>query len=98
MRNLGNKGDAVLPGHAKVGHHQIHGGERHQLQGFIRAGNVRAADLLAHYEKKILLGRVGTPEDCSGAVVFLCSDAARYITGEIMVIDGGLTVTQIGKK
>ncbi|HSI63386.1 MAG TPA: SDR family oxidoreductase [Candidatus Saccharimonadia bacterium] len=58
----------------------------------------QSADLLAHYEKKILLGRVGTPEDCSGAVVFLCSDAARYITGEIMVIDGGLTVTQIGRK
>lgn len=58
----------------------------------------QSADLLTHYEKKILLGRVGTPGDCSGAVVFLCSDAARYITGEIMVIDGGLTVTQIGKK
>lgn len=57
----------------------------------------QSADLLAHYEKKILLGRVGTPEDCAGAVVFLCSDAARYITGEIMVIDGGLTVTQIGR-
>jgi NAD(P)-dependent dehydrogenase (short-subunit alcohol dehydrogenase family) len=58
----------------------------------------QAVDLLAHYEKKILLGRVGAPEDCSGAVVFLCSDAARYITGEIMVIDGGLTVTQIGRR
>ncbi|QIF05237.1 SDR family oxidoreductase [Roseimicrobium sp. ORNL1] len=58
----------------------------------------QSADLLVHYEKKILLGRVGTPEDCSGAVVFFCSDAASYITGEIMVIDGGLTVTQIGRK
>jgi NAD(P)-dependent dehydrogenase (short-subunit alcohol dehydrogenase family) len=56
----------------------------------------RDSDLLKHYEKKILLGRVGTPDDCAGAVVFLCSDAARYITGEIMVIDGGLTVSQIG--
>ncbi len=58
----------------------------------------QAADLLAHYEKKILLGRVGTPEDCAGAVVFLCSEAARYITGEVMVIDGGLTVAQIGAR
>jgi NAD(P)-dependent dehydrogenase (short-subunit alcohol dehydrogenase family) len=56
----------------------------------------RAADLLKHYEKKILLGHVGTPQDCAGAVVFLCSEAARYITGEIIVIDGGLTVSQIG--
>lgn len=56
----------------------------------------RAADLLKHYEKKILLGQVGTPRDCAGAVVFLCSEAARYITGEILVVDGGLTVSQIG--
>jgi NAD(P)-dependent dehydrogenase (short-subunit alcohol dehydrogenase family) len=56
----------------------------------------RAHDLLKHYEKKILLGHVGTPQDCAGAVVFLCSDAASYITGEIIVIDGGLTVSQIG--
>ena len=57
----------------------------------------RADDLLEHYKKKILLGRVGAPEDCAGAVVFLCSPAASYITGEIIVIDGGLTVHQIGK-
>jgi NAD(P)-dependent dehydrogenase (short-subunit alcohol dehydrogenase family) len=57
----------------------------------------RADDLLEHYKKKILLGRIGAPEDCAGAVVFLCSPAASYITGEIIVIDGGLTVHQIGK-
>lgn len=57
----------------------------------------RAHDLLKHYEKKILLGKVGAPEDCAGAVVFLCSHAASYITGEIIVIDGGLTVAQIGR-
>ncbi|MBI5773450.1 MAG: SDR family oxidoreductase [Verrucomicrobia bacterium] len=57
----------------------------------------RADDLLAHYKKKILLGRIGAPEDCAGAVVFLCSPAASYVTGEILTIDGGLTVQQIGK-
>ncbi|MFV0338079.1 MAG: SDR family NAD(P)-dependent oxidoreductase [Chthoniobacterales bacterium] len=50
-----------------------------------------------HYEKKILLGKVGKPEDCGGACVFLCSPAARYIVGQIIVVDGGLTVGQIGK-
>jgi NAD(P)-dependent dehydrogenase (short-subunit alcohol dehydrogenase family) len=50
-----------------------------------------------HYEKKILLGRLGEPEDCAGAVVFLLSPAARYITGQILVIDGGLTLGQIGR-
>jgi NAD(P)-dependent dehydrogenase (short-subunit alcohol dehydrogenase family) len=57
----------------------------------------RADDLLAHYKKKILVGRIGAPEDCAGAVVFLSSPAASYITGEILTIDGGLTVQQIGK-
>ena len=57
----------------------------------------RAHDLLKHYEKKILLGKVGAPDDCAGAVMFLCSDAASYITGEIIVIDGGLTVSQVGR-
>jgi NAD(P)-dependent dehydrogenase (short-subunit alcohol dehydrogenase family) len=53
--------------------------------------------LLDHYEKKILLRRVGAPEDVAGAVAFLCSPAASYITGEIIVIDGGLTSCQIGR-
>jgi NAD(P)-dependent dehydrogenase (short-subunit alcohol dehydrogenase family) len=53
--------------------------------------------LVAHYEKKILLGRIGKPEDCTGAVTFLCSPAASYITGEIITVDGGLTTVQIGK-
>ena len=57
----------------------------------------REDDLPRHYEKKILLGRIGQPQDCAGAVVFLCSPAASYITGEIITIDGGLTVCQIGK-
>ena len=57
----------------------------------------RSSDLPRHYEKKILLGRVGTPVDCAGAVIFLCSPAASYLTGEIITIDGGLTVAQIGK-
>lgn len=57
----------------------------------------RAQDLLKHYENKILLGEVGRPEDCAGAVVYLSSPAARYVTGEIITIDGGLTVGQIGR-
>ncbi len=57
----------------------------------------RSSGLAQHYEKKILLGRIGSPEDCAGAVTFLCSPAANYITGEIITIDGGLTVAQVGK-
>ncbi len=54
-------------------------------------------DLKAHYEKKILLGKIGVPEDCVGAAVFLCSPASSYITGHILTVDGGLTTGQIGK-
>jgi 3-oxoacyl-[acyl-carrier protein] reductase len=43
----------------------------------------------AHFLATIPLGRSGTPEDVSGVVTFLCSDAARYVTGQTIVVDGG---------
>jgi 3-oxoacyl-[acyl-carrier protein] reductase len=43
----------------------------------------------AQYLATIPLGRAGTPEDVSGVVTFLCSDAARYVTGQTIVVDGG---------
>jgi 3-oxoacyl-[acyl-carrier protein] reductase len=36
------------------------------------------------------LGRLGDPEDVAGAVRFLCSDAAAFVTGEVLLVDGGL--------
>jgi 3-oxoacyl-[acyl-carrier protein] reductase len=36
------------------------------------------------------LGRLGEPEDVAGAVRFLCSDDASFITGEVLLVDGGL--------
>jgi 3-oxoacyl-[acyl-carrier protein] reductase len=36
------------------------------------------------------LGRLGDPDDVAGAVRFLCSDAASFITGEVLLVDGGL--------
>ena len=50
-----------------------------------------------HYEKKILLKRLGEPEDCAGTAVFLLSQASAYIVGQGVVVDGGLTVGQIGR-
>lgn len=51
----------------------------------------------AFYSKlvnRIPLGRVGTPEDLVGAAVFLASDAAAFITGQILFVDGGITASQ----
>ena len=41
-------------------------------------------------EAVIPMGRFGTPEDCVGAVLMLCSDAGSYITGTDIIIDGGM--------
>jgi 3-oxoacyl-[acyl-carrier protein] reductase len=42
--------------------------------------------------KQAALGRAGKPEDVSGVVAFLCSDAAGYITGQTLVVDGGIVM------
>jgi len=41
------------------------------------------------------VGRVGTPEDIAQAALFLCSDQAGFITGQSLIIDGGMTVKMI---
>ncbi|SHI86144.1 3-oxoacyl-[acyl-carrier-protein] reductase [Desulfofundulus thermosubterraneus] len=41
---------------------------------------------------RVALGRFGQPEEVAAAVVFLASDAAGYITGQTIVVDGGLTM------
>ncbi len=48
----------------------------------------------AHPEasKQIPLSRLGNPEDIVGGVIYLASDASLYVTGETLVIDGGLTI------
>jgi len=45
----------------------------------------------AWFEERIPLGRVGRPEEIADAVLFLASDAARYITGATIRVDGGMT-------
>lgn len=49
-------------------------------------------EILAKVREEIPLGRLGDPQDVSDAVLFLASEAASFITGHILTIDGGLTV------
>lgn len=58
-----------------------------------RECTLRYSDSAGEY----VLGRLADPEDLGGACVFLCAAASRYITGQTLIVDGGLTVGQIGK-
>ncbi|MFN4129037.1 MAG: SDR family NAD(P)-dependent oxidoreductase [Paracoccaceae bacterium] len=49
-----------------------------------------AGDYAATWSKVTPLRRVGTPEDIAGPLVFLCSDAASFITGQTLWVDGGV--------
>lgn len=46
---------------------------------------------MTRLKAKVPMGRVGDAEEIAGAVVFLCSDAASYVTGTQIVVDGGWT-------
>lgn len=49
----------------------------------------RSAAFIAQMEAAVPLGRLGTPADVAGAVFFLASDDAAYVTGTTIVVDGG---------
>jgi 3-oxoacyl-[acyl-carrier protein] reductase len=59
--------------------------------GMIETDMTRAlpAAVLERAIQESALGRLGTPDDCANTIAFLCSQAARHITGAVITVDGG---------
>jgi 3-oxoacyl-[acyl-carrier protein] reductase len=60
--------------------------------GLIDTDMVRAAspDWYERQLQGIRMGRIGTPEDVAGVAVFLASHLSRYVTGQVIGVDGGM--------
>jgi NAD(P)-dependent dehydrogenase (short-subunit alcohol dehydrogenase family) len=54
--------------------------------------NVLTQEDMENYEKKFPLGRFGQPEEIAYAAIYLLSDAAAWVTGSVLTIDGGVTL------
>lgn len=60
--------------------------------GYIRTTRLTdgvPSEILDQAREKAVLGRLGDPQDVAGVVLFLCSEAARHITGAVIPVDGG---------
>lgn len=60
--------------------------------GMAEAKGVPKADLMAGLGTTHPLGRVAEPEEVAAAIVFLASNAASFITGVNLLVDGGMTL------
>jgi 3-oxoacyl-[acyl-carrier protein] reductase len=62
--------------------------------GFVRTAMTDAlsAEQTASLERQIVLGRLGTVDDVAGAVHYLASEEASYVTGEVLNVSGGLYI------
>ena len=62
--------------------------------GFVRTERLEQlpAEVIERAKKGAVLGRIAEPGDVAQVVAFLCSEAARHITGQVLVVDGGLAL------
>jgi NAD(P)-dependent dehydrogenase (short-subunit alcohol dehydrogenase family) len=80
LGNLGIRVNAVAPGPVDTA----------------MAKQVHTPDIRAGYHDAIPLNRYGTEQEIAAAVWFLCSDAASYVNGQTLAVDGGFDATGIG--
>lgn len=57
---------------------------------------VHSPEIIAAYHDAIPLNRYGSEDEIAQVIVFLCSDAASYVTGQVIAVDGGFEATGIG--
>jgi NAD(P)-dependent dehydrogenase (short-subunit alcohol dehydrogenase family) len=53
------------------------------------AGQKQQPQLVAQFEKETMFGRIGYPDELKGAMLFLCSQASGWYTGQDLLVDGG---------
>ena len=80
LGNLGIRVNAVAPGPVDTA----------------MAKQVHTPDIRAGYHDAIPLNRYGTEQEIAAAVCFLCSDAASYVNGQTLAVDGGFDASGIG--
>ena len=64
---------------------------RNAVKQIVGDDPAKISDGLKGYAARVPLGRVGNPVEAAQAALWLCSSAASYVTGESMIVDGGLT-------
>lgn len=65
------------------------------VQTPLTKAGLSAPGVVKALERQIPLGRIGVPDEIGGAAVFLASEAARYITGQMLYVDGGILAQQM---
>ena len=87
--DLGRKGitvNAIAPGFIDTAMAQLPDGSGHEHD------TAWFKDIYLKYGR-ILLGRAGKPEDVAGPALFFCSEDSRYVTGQVLMVDGGVSAT-----
>ena len=76
--------NALLPGHVLTDR------QAHLAEVKSAADGLTVAEHLARTAASIPAGRIGNPEEIGAVIAFLCSAPASYVTGQSLLVDGGL--------